>query len=114
MEWTDPLDHRIVQEFEALLLKQRVRLRESVRARRPPSIRPEPRPSSDTVCVAPPERERPYLPICEICGEPVARVPDLTHGRRRYHPGACEQAARRARNPRKPGPVRLAWVEPGL
>jgi len=33
MEWTDQLDHRIVQEFEALLLKQRVRLRESVRAR---------------------------------------------------------------------------------
>src|SRR5439155_19544376 len=33
MERTDPLDHRIVQEFEALLLKQRVRLRESVRAR---------------------------------------------------------------------------------
>ena len=210
MEWTDPLDHRIVQEFEALLLKQRVRLRESVRARmterrtgeprrspedatnaveslgeelevamldresreaaqidaalerlardeygicrncgtviglarpralpfaqhctacqagvevrergveaewRPRSIRPEPRPSSPTVRVAPPERERPYLPIREICGEPVARVPDLTHGRRRYHPGACEQAARRARNPRKPGPVRLAWVEPGL
>src|SRR5207249_5713777 len=55
-----------------------------------------------------------HLPIREICGEPVARVPDLTHGRRRYHPGACEQAARRARNPRKPGPVRLAWVEPGL
>ena len=210
MEWTDPLDHRIVQEFEALLLKQRVRLRESVRARmterrmgeprrspedatnaveslgeelevamldresreaaqidaalerlardeygiccncgtviglarlralpfaqrctacqagveacergveaewRPRSIRPEPRPSSHSVRVAPPERERPYLPICEICGEPVARVPDLTHGRRRYHPGACEQAARRVRNPRKPGPVRLAWVEPGL
>ena len=71
-------------------------------------------PNGHTVRVTPPERERPYLPICEICGEPVARVPDLTHGRRRYHPGACEQAARRARNPRKPGPVRLAWVEPGL
>jgi len=70
-------------------------------------------PNGHTVRVTPSERERPYLPICEICGEPVARVPDVMHGRRRYHPGACKQAACRARNPRKPGAVRLAWVEAG-
>ena len=47
MEWTDPLDHRIVQEFEALLLKQRVRLRESVRARMTERRMGEPRRSPE-------------------------------------------------------------------
>jgi len=47
MERTDPLDHRIVQEFEALLLKQRVRLRESVRARMTERRMGEPRRSPE-------------------------------------------------------------------
>ena len=47
MEWTDPLDHRTVQEFEALLLKQRVRLRESARARMTERRMGEPRRSPE-------------------------------------------------------------------